>query len=287
MIDTLLIGDRIFVNKVIYGPELLPGLAKLPSPVRPKRDEVIIFENPSYISRGPAFDVAQRILYMLTLSIVDIDRDESGEPKPHFLIKRAVGMGGDLFTSKNGEMRIRFAGEDRWVDERDFNAGRGYKHRISRLVYDDSYPVLEAVGKASACISMNIIPPDELWEAAAKRTGISYTEYVNQLRRQQNQQDTWWFAASQIGGIQYADTLALEKSWMELRRGASPQESRYSMLLARHYLGWYVPEGRILPLGDNRDNSRDGRFFGPVKESKILGKGAVKYWPYWRIGPIR
>ena len=58
MIDTLLIGDRIFVNKIIYGPELLPGLGKLPSPVKPKRNDIIIFENPSYISRGPVFDVA-------------------------------------------------------------------------------------------------------------------------------------------------------------------------------------------------------------------------------------
>ena len=43
MIDTLLIGDRIFVNKVVYGPELLPGLGKLPSPIRPKRNDIIIF----------------------------------------------------------------------------------------------------------------------------------------------------------------------------------------------------------------------------------------------------
>ena len=35
MVDTLLIGDRIFVNKLIYGPELLPGLLKLGSPVKP------------------------------------------------------------------------------------------------------------------------------------------------------------------------------------------------------------------------------------------------------------
>jgi signal peptidase I len=86
MIDTLLIKDRIFVNKIIYGPELLPGMAKLPSPIKPKRNDVIIFENPSYISQGPVFDIAQRIIYMLTLSLVDIDRDESGDPKVHFLI---------------------------------------------------------------------------------------------------------------------------------------------------------------------------------------------------------
>jgi signal peptidase I len=43
MINTLLIGDRIFVNKLIYGPELLPGLLKLPSPIKPARNDIIIF----------------------------------------------------------------------------------------------------------------------------------------------------------------------------------------------------------------------------------------------------
>jgi signal peptidase I len=43
MIDTLLIGDHVFVNKIVYGPELLPGLGKLPSLVKPKRNDIIIF----------------------------------------------------------------------------------------------------------------------------------------------------------------------------------------------------------------------------------------------------
>ena len=47
MVPTLLVGDRIFVNKLIFGPELLPGAVKLPSPRAPRRGEVIIFENPT------------------------------------------------------------------------------------------------------------------------------------------------------------------------------------------------------------------------------------------------
>jgi signal peptidase I len=52
-------------------------------------------------------------------------------------------------------------------------------------------------------------------------------------------------------------------------------------------MGWYVPEGRVLPLGDNRDNSNDGRYFGPVKLSKVLGSGSVIYWPLGRMGFIK
>jgi signal peptidase I len=256
MIDTLLIKDRIFVNKVIYGPELLPGTAKLPSPIRPKRNDIIIFENPSYISRGPVFDIAQRIIYMLTLSLVDIDRDESGEPKAHFLIKRAVGMGGDCFVSSQGELHIRFAGEDRWVSERDYFAARNMNHHISRLVDAADYPALEAAGKIAGYSALGLSPPAYLGAVAGDQG-------------------------------RYTDFIARERKRLEVMRMANPHDSRYGMDLARFSLGWYVPESRIFPLGDNRDNSRDGRYFGPVKESKVLGKGALIYWPLGRIGPIR
>jgi signal peptidase I len=258
MIDTLMIKDRIFVNKLVYGPELLPGVAKLPSPIKPKRNDIIIFENPSYISRGLVFDIAQRILYMLTLSLVDIDKDESGDPKVHFLIKRAVGVGGDRFVSQEGELRIRFAGEDQWVDEREYMARRGMNHRLSRLMDRASYPVLLGAGRAAALMDLGISPPAGLAEAASRANTLRYPDY-----------------------------LAHERSRLETLRGARPQDGRYRTLLARHVMGWYVPEGRILPLGDNRDNSRDGRYFGPVRVSRILGKGALIHWPPGRIGVIR
>ena len=50
MKNTLQITDRIFVNKMVYGPELIPGAIKLPGFTKPERDEVIIFESPTYIS---------------------------------------------------------------------------------------------------------------------------------------------------------------------------------------------------------------------------------------------
>jgi signal peptidase I len=250
MIDTLLIGDRIFVNKIVYGPELLPGLGKLPSPVKPKRNDVIIFENPSYISRGIAFDIAQRIIYMLTLSFVDIDKDEQGEPKAHFLIKRAAGMGGDRFVSERGNLRLRPAGESRWIDENEFRALRGWPHNISRLIEEQAYPGLESAGTAAGYTDIGLpVPPSVVSRAMTARS------------------------------LMYPDSFAYNKARLELLRGAYPQESRYSTLLARHTQGWYVPESRILPLGDNRDNSRDGRYFGPIRSSKILGRGSIIYWP--------
>jgi len=257
MIDTLNIGDHVFVNKFVYGPELLPGILKLPSPVKPKRNDIIIFENPSYTSRGPVFDIAQRVIYMLTLSLVDIDRDEAGEPRVHFLIKRAVGAGGDRFFMENGEMRVLFAGESRWVNEREYVQSRGWKHNISRIMQQEQYTALAAAGHAAALSGMGMPIPEELLNAAAPAENLRAPDF-----------------------------LFHERARQEMLRRIAPQEKRHATLLARHRLGWYVPEGRVFPMGDNRDNSRDGRYFGAVRVTRVLGKGMVIYWPYWRMGRI-
>ncbi|MDR0301178.1 MAG: signal peptidase I [Treponema sp.] len=257
MIDTLNIGDHVFVNKIKYGPELLPGIFKLPSPVKPKRNDIIIFENPSYISRGPVFDIAQRVLYMLTLSLVDIDREDNGEPRVHFLIKRAVGAAGDRFVLENGNLRILFAGEKDWVNEQDYISARGWNHRITRIMQQDQYPSLYAAGQAAALMDLGMPVPDDLLTAASQARNLSAPDFI-----------------------------AHEKARLEMLRKLLPNEKRYSTLLARHRLGWYIGEGRVFPLGDNRDNSRDGRYFGPVRTSKVLGSGMIVYWPLWRAKNI-
>jgi signal peptidase I len=47
-----------------------------------------------------------------------------------------------------------------------------------------------------------------------------------------------------------------------------------------------VPQGNFLVMGDNRLHSRDGREFGPVKRSDLIGKVWVRYWPPQEAGFI-
>ena len=47
-----------------------------------------------------------------------------------------------------------------------------------------------------------------------------------------------------------------------------------------------VPKGTYLMLGDHRDNSADGRVFGFVPRSFIVGKAFLVYWPPQRFGPL-
>jgi signal peptidase I len=40
-----------------------------------------------------------------------------------------------------------------------------------------------------------------------------------------------------------------------------------------------VPSGDLWVMGDNRGNSRDSRFIGPITESSVIGRAIAKVWP--------
>jgi signal peptidase I len=47
-----------------------------------------------------------------------------------------------------------------------------------------------------------------------------------------------------------------------------------------------VPEGDYYMMGDNRPDSLDSRFWGPVPRSWMIGKAFFTYWPPNRIGTL-
>lgn len=47
-----------------------------------------------------------------------------------------------------------------------------------------------------------------------------------------------------------------------------------------------VPEGTVFVLGDNRNNSEDSRYFGPVPEDRIIGKAWLTYFPLAMFGTV-
>ena len=259
MIGTLDVGDMIFVNKFVYGPELLPGVAKLPGLSEPRRGQVIVFENPSYISRGPLFTIIQQLIYMLTLTAVDIDRDDAGNPKVHYLIKRAVAVGGDRVRLRDGNLEYRFPGTGVWIPEEEHKAASGSAYPTIRSVKPGEYPAIHEAGVTAAYAAAGIPHSTTSGDSAPPADGLVRIK------------DQWASALSQ--------SMTLYSM--------APQDSRIAQAYRRLELGWYIPPGRVFPMGDNRDNSRDARWFGSVPVRKVLGRARFIYWPFNRFGPIR
>ncbi len=86
--------------------------------------------------------------------------------------------------------------------------------------------------------------------------------------------------------------IALPGETIEIREG---QVTIDSVALPEPYLtqqtrGQYgpvqVPVGHIFVMGDNRGASNDSRVFGPVEQSRIVGRAWVSYWPPGDVGFI-
>ncbi len=271
MIPSLLIGDRIFVNKLIYGPELIPGQIKLPGLRQPKRGEVIIFENPTYLSKGPVIEILQRIIYMVTLTMVDIDKDEYGRPRHHFLIKRAIGMPGDRIRMREGNVEIMVPGSERWMKEAELQKQLGLQYPVRREFQPEEYPYFREAGKGIALLNEGLEIGKDTRDSISRYFVISGESTGSPNFSQQALVDNiyiWKWMYRVEYEINPSDRMSGE-NWRILEKGQ------------------YIPDKRIFPMGDNRDDSRDARYFGPVSMKKILGKASFRFWPLTRFGKIR
>ena len=65
--------------------------------------------------------------------------------------------------------------------------------------------------------------------------------------------------------------------------GADGQRAATLPRDAQGTASWVVPEGDYFMMGDNRPDSQDSRFFGPVDRDLIVGRAFVRYFPLDRI----
>jgi len=83
--------------------------------------------------------------------------------------------------------------------------------------------------------------------------------------------------------------IAVEGETLRLREGilyinGKRISERYAILDSSDYGPFKVPKGMVFCLGDNRPNSKDSRYIGPVPVRSIIGRVFVRWWPPSRFG---
>lgn len=83
------------------------------------------------------------------------------------------------------------------------------------------------------------------------------------------------------GGSVYVDNRKLDESYLPAGTVTSAQSAPYKCTVQAPCV---VPQGSVWVMGDNRPDSKDSRYFGPIPESTIVGRAFVRVWPFGRFG---
>ena len=87
--------------------------------------------------------------------------------------------------------------------------------------------------------------------------------------------------------------VALENDVVEIADGVLylngiPQDEPFiKEPIDADFPAYRVPKGHVFVMGDNRNNSDDSRYWGPLPLENIVGKAFVIFWPVSRMGLLK
>jgi len=85
------------------------------------------------------------------------------------------------------------------------------------------------------------------------------------------------------GGRVYINGRVLPEPWLppatRTENYPGPSAAAYSL-----HRAYKIPQNDVYVMGDNRTQSCDSRYWGPVAESTIVGKVDMRIWPLSRLG---
>ena len=253
MQNTLLIGDFLFTSKFLYGaksPEririfgktLISGLPvlQLPAIRQPQQGDIIVFEYP-------------------------LDRDLD-------YIKRCVAVPGDRVEVVNGVLQVN---------------GEVYESNFGDR--DGDHSCVPDWRNPEACSA-----PRTLRQPYGARRDLNRSYRLSDALEQLAARDLRLFvkvAESALAAGVGLDPEKIEPS-LEILRSDGRDGARLPSTVRRDHQRtilthvqqvappFVVPAGYLFMMGDNRFNSQDGRYWGPLPVDLIKGKALFIYWSW-------
>lgn len=116
MVPEFLIKDRVVVFKTLSGPKFPLSEIGLPYAKKYKRGDIVVFRNPHYSNdrKSEVRTFLSQLVYMCTLTKVNLNVEADGNPKADPLVKRVCGVGGEQLMMQDGILYSRTKNSPDW-----------------------------------------------------------------------------------------------------------------------------------------------------------------------------
>lgn len=263
MVSTFIPDDRLIVVNFTYGIRIPILNMSLPGITKPERGDIIIFEHPEYVSPG----VEWELLNLLTLGLTHIDNNSQ---RAKALVKRCMAIPGDtIIIDSNKDVYIN---------------GEKLKKELISEESKDSYSKLliyeETNDKHSYIIQEN-------------KNNLNYstspTFYIPKkgdkliIKKEETNEDS----LETENHIIYINGLEIDDEiWHKYKSSLSKEVDIDLFQLNIDYYEHIIKYNYYFGMGDNRDNSRDSRAWGLIREDLIYGSPLFIYYPFDRFGAV-
>lgn len=304
MKPTILPGDKIIVNKMVYGapfygkPKTINAVKRLPQFSSPKRNDIIAFHLPeadSVLSGGNNYyQLCRQLGRDSVVKMHGRPKFQSIEKRPVFL-KRIVGCPGDTFSIEKGLVKVNSQIENDNNDlifmceikrnSVDLLNQYFIKHSISPLPdctteKSIAFPLLQSDYEQL----INELPENVLKKQLHPINGRDPNVFPFSRRHYYNRDFAGPFLIPAKG-----KTVKIDYKNIDIYRHQMQHEGIDTYELDtiwgqdKSYLYFWQPkQDYYWVMGDNRHKSLDSRYWGFLPKSHIIGK-AVRVW--WSANP--